>query len=1068
MKIPDIMKKDKENILKDIAAKAPYYTPEWKYGIEGEFGTAFSKIFAHLYEIIINRLNLTPLKHSIAFLETLGVSLLPPGQSRTPLTFSLSQGTGDNILIPSGTKVSAQDQEGKPIYFETEKSIYATPSKLLNVLSINSNSDEIFNHAVAINGIRSSKLFSGLNLQKHALYIGDCNVFNIKKATIIVTIKGVHLKMLSLLSDNNVSWQYCTERISVKNGKEEQIILWKDFDKTEIDKNSGNILLYKSSCERIPEINLFNIKTRWIRCINKNLSINLLNKIKIDEIRIRSFNAYEKSIDIKKILGVGDEFYEKLAGEKAATKIDTVNKLLRYSSEEISEILKCSRYRAENILEAARKEIYDKKGEIKIIEEAGIIPDMAFWNDVPLDLSGKIYPFGEKPRLYSNFYIASEEVFSKKGYKVNILLKLIRGIPSSLKNLPKLSWEYWDGETWRLIEGINENMASSPETLPVYTVNITNEQSTAECLVSILSLPEIKKVKINGKENYWIRIRLVEGDYGCEFKISDSKEIIPCGFNPPEIYSLKLEYYKDEGSSPEHLITENNYEYKIIKKSFTPFESLPDLYPSIYFSFDKGMKKGPLGIFIDLDEKYEYPENFQPDIKWTYYSDSQGWKELDIKDGTEGFTRKGIIFFSIDEGMKPINIFGEKEKFWLKASITGDFYKTEMLPVIKGFYLNSTWASQAETVKDEIIGSGNAGLQNFRTMNSPVIDISIMVNELNNLSESEMNEFRKSGITIEEKKDVKGKTVEFWIEWKEVFDFTESGSKDRHYVIDRVTGNLWFGDGIHGMLPPSGKDNIKATYRICGGKKGNIRAGEINKLHSSVASVDKVFNPIDSEGGDNSEGIDSLLIRAPNILKNRRRATAIDDFIYIVKESSRDISKVKILPNLNSENKYETGWVTVVIVPYSIDNRPFPTPSLCKKVKDYLLEYSSNVASLRVIPPLYIKADTYAEIYAKNIEAVAEIENEAKKIISDFLHPLKGGSSSAGWNFGEIPCLSDLYALLEKIKDVDYIRTLSIILYSEEGIKIGDIRDLNTDVKIPDYALIYGGKQKIKVRSKNC
>ncbi len=1067
MNIPDIVKKDKEIILKEITGKIPYYTPEWTYGIEGEFGTALSKIFMHLYEIIANRLNLAPYRHSIAFLETFGVSLLPPKPSRTPLTFLLSQGTIDNILIPSGTQASAQDKNGKPIYFETETSILATPSKLLNVFSANRNSDEIFNHAISINGVKSSKLFNGLNLQKHILYIGSINVFNIKKATLIINFKNTSIKILKLLSDDNVSWQYGIERIEKKDEKEEKHILWKEFDKTEIDKTSGNILLHKDSDEEISEINLFEIKSRWIRCINKNLNINLFSKIKIGEIGIRSFNAYQTSIDIKKIHGIGDEFYEKLAGEKAAIKIDTITKLLRYSSEEVSELLGCGKYRAENILEAAKKEFYDKKGELKIIEEAGITPDMAFCNDVPVDLSGKIYPFGIKPRLYSTFYMASEEAFSKKGYKVNILLKLIRGIPSSVKNIPKLSWEYWDGETWGLIEGINENMASSPGAFYSTIVNI--ETKAQECLISILNLPKIQKVKINGKENYWIRVRLVEGDYGCEFKISNSKEIIPSEFNPPQIHSIKLEYFNDEENSPDYLIVENNCEQKSIKESFTPFKPLFDLYPSVYFSFDKKLKKGPLSIFIDIDEKFEYPEDFLPDVRWSYYSEPQGWKELDIKDETKGFTKKGILFFSIDEEMKPASFFGENEKFWLKASITGDFYETEMLPTIKGFYLNSVWASQVQTIKDEIIGSGSdVALQLFKVMNSPVIDISIMVNEINIHSESEMNTLRKSGVTIEEKKDIKGKIIEFWVEWKEVIDFTGSGSKDRHYVIDRLTGIIWFGDEVHGMLPPSGKDNIKVNYRTGGGEKGNLKSGEINKLQSSVASIDKVFNPIAAEGGTDSEDVDSLLKRAPNILKNRGRATALDDFIYIVKESSRDIAKVKILPNLNDKNEYETGWVTVVILPFSTENKPFPTPSLCKKVKEYLLERSSNVASVRVIPPLYIKADTYIEIYSKNIEDAAEIENDARKIISDFFHPLKGGFEFKGWQFGEIPCLSDLYAMLGKIKDVDYIKTLTMTLYSEKGIKIVDITDLNINVKIPDYALIYGGEHKIKVRSKSC
>ena len=1056
MDIPKVIKKDNELILKDIESKALYYTPEWKYGTDGEFGTALSKIFAHLLETIIKRLNQAPYKHFITFLEMLNTSPLPPKPGQAPLTFFLSKGTTENVFIPSSTQASAQDEDGEPVYFETEKSIVATPSKLLNVYSVNRISDEIYCHSASIDGINTSKLFSGINLQKHVLYIGEKDIFNIKKARIAIKLQGQSEKILSLLSNNKlVSWQYGAE--------------WQhEFNEIEYDKNSDNILLYKNSDEHIDETMLFNIKSRWIRCIVKNLDINLFDKIKIEHLKVKVFNASEKFIDIKNICDIGDEFYEKLTGKESIVKINSVSKLLRFTPDELSELLNCEKLKAENILEAAKKEFYNRKGEIKLIEETGVIPDMAFCNDVSADLSKKIYPFGIKPQLYSTFYIASEEVFSKKGYNINILLKLIRGTPSSYKNSPKLSWEYWDGETWRLIEGMNEeNMASSPGATPVYTI-VNTIPPPEECLISISRLPELKKLKVNGKENYWIRIRLTGGDYGCEFNITTSNQIISGNYNPPEIHSIKLEYYKQEEDDPDFLILENNCEHKITKQSFIPFKALIDQNPSIYFCFDRKLKNGPIGLFINIDE-IEYPEDFLPAIKWKFYSESHGWKDLDIKDETSGFTKSGIIFFSIDEEMKPLSIFGEENKYWLKASVTGDFFKADMLPAIKGFYLNTTWSSQIKTVKDEIIGSGNTkALQHLNILNPPVIDITLMVNELNSLSESEMHSLQESGVFTEEKKDTKGKIIEFWVEWKEVSDFLNSSNKDRHYVIDRASGSIWFGDGINGMPPPYGKDNIKAIYSSGGGKKGNLKSGEINKLQSSIASVNKVCNIIASEGGIDIEDTASLFSRAPAILKNRGRVITADDYYDIIKEEIRDIAKIKILSNLNDKELFETGWVTVVIIPQSENIKPYPSPALRRKVKDYLLKHCHNIVSIRVIPPFYLKADVFGEIHAKVIEKIAETENEVKKIISNFFHPLIGAADGKGWDFGEIPCISDLYSILKKIDNVNYINNLYINLYSDKGAKIGDISDLSVPLSIPAYSLIYAGENNLTIRSKSC
>ncbi len=55
--------------------------------------------------------------------------------------------------------------------------------------------------------------------------------------------------------------------------------------------------------------------------------------------------------------------------------------------------------------------------------------------------------------------------------------------------------------------------------------------------------------------------------------------------------------------------------------------------------------------------------------------------------------------------------------------------------------------------------------------------------------------------------------------WQEVRSFSESGQDDHHYVLDRVTGEVQFGDGVHGKIPPTGS-RIVAYYRYSGGPQG--------------------------------------------------------------------------------------------------------------------------------------------------------------------------------------------------------------------------------------------------------
>ena len=59
-----------------------------------------------------------------------------------------------------------------------------------------------------------------------------------------------------------------------------------------------------------------------------------------------------------------------------------------------------------------------------------------------------------------------------------------------------------------------------------------------------------------------------------------------------------------------------------------------------------------------------------------------------------------------------------------------------------------------------------------------------------------------------------------WTTWSEVANLDDAGPSDRVYTLDREAGELAFGDGEHGALPPAGSQNVRATYRY-----GDLGAG---------------------------------------------------------------------------------------------------------------------------------------------------------------------------------------------------------------------------------------------------
>lgn len=1183
MKVPEISRLDADTTLQEIRKKAPFYLPEWKAESSEDVGLALSMIFSNMAGTISSRLNEAPDKHFLSFLEMLNFSLIPARPARAPLSFVLSEGAPGNVLVEASTRVSAKDSAGETVIFETEKNMLATPSKIVSVYSVIEKRDEIFDHSPAVNGEARTELFSGReSLQEHVLYIGDEELFNLSQGCIEIFFEGVESSFIEKLGkEENILWEYPVEITEKKNGEEKKIE-WVRFggvkavnDKITLIKLETNPLETdpaggeeaKRNLLLITKVKVNGLESRWIRCGIKASKINEFKDLRVTNIKISTSPSETpaKEDSILKVQGIGSTYYSRLAGNQAEHRIRTISELLTLNDEELASILRSSKTRAQNILEAARKRFYDKTGVGELESNntvKGINPDFLFYNDVPLDISKeKIYPFGSKPRLNDTFYIGSAEAFSKKGYKVRLEFDLESGKPSSITESPQLSWEYWDGESWSVLEIVGGGADNLSKNAECQGRNIEESiEESASSGIEIPSMPLVKPSRVNGKESCWVRVRLVGGNYGKDFEINGNN-VSNGSFCPPAIKKLKINYVSSANKQPTIILAKNNLEFRDclkdleVRKNFRPFETLPDNFPSVYFGFDRALKGGPMSLFIDIDEGFEYPESFLPDVKWQYLAEGSEirgeersgkesgeesgeesggeWKWLETLDETEGFTKKGTLQFVVPDKMRASGFFGSGKLYWIRALVTGNFFKKEIKsgqispayagflkkerpdmyrlldsrnavlsetgskgaiaektipgterteeckkafeifnidfqpetarelpPKVLGFYLNSVWAVQASTTYNEIIGSSNGEPdQEFSLIHRPVLEEEVWVNEYGSISEEERKSFPKGLQEIEN--DNEGNLKKFWVRWSRIDDFLESNETDRHYTLDRTGGKVRFGNKVEGRIPPAGFENIKATYRSGGGKAGNLEAMKISKLMRSIAFVDKVYNPAASGGGDDPEQTDTLMERAPAALKHRNRAMAVSDYEWLVREASGKVARVKVLPNFNSEGKFSTGWVTVVIVPEETGAKPLPSSELKRSVKRYLEARCPPVLSLKVIPPFYVRVDVLAEIRTRYIDAIPVIEKTAMVKIADFLHPLTGYEDGKGWDFGNAPCISDIYSILEGIEAVDYVANVEIRYFEDS--KVLTLTDTSV-IKLPEYALPYSGEHSITVK----
>lgn len=173
-------------------------------------------------------------------------------------------------------------------------------------------------------------------------------------------------------------------------------------------------------------------------------------------------------------------------------------------------------------------------------------------------------------------------------------------------------------------------------------------------------------------------------------------------------------------------------------------------------------------------------------------------------------------------------------------------------------------ASQGETVKDEVLGSGDgAAWQTHTLRKSPLTYVQAPAQA-------------SEAAVVSTLQVIVGGVM-----WSERPNLLDAGPADRVYFTQEDAAgktSVTFGDGTSGARPPTGKDNIHASYRKGLGQAGNVDTGAIAQMVDSVPGIQSVTNPEPAAGGADRESEDQIRANAPTHLRTFNRAVAIDDF----------------------------------------------------------------------------------------------------------------------------------------------------------------------------------------------
>ncbi len=378
---------------------------------------------------------------------------------------------------------------------------------------------------------------------------------------------------------------------------------------------------------------------------------------------------------------------------------------------------------------------------------------------------------------------------------------------------------------------------------------------------------------------------------------------------------------------------------------------------------------------------------------------------------------------------------------WIRVRLKEDGAPPKSL--IHGIHLNATWAAQVQSLNDEMLGSGTGQKnQPLFFSQAPVLPGErIEVRELEG-ARAEVEQpilqaqLLKLGLTEDDIRSVvdprSGAVTEVWVRWQFRPHLFYSGPDDRHYMLERTGGRLIFGDGQHGRIPTVGANNILVRrYQTGGGLVGNVPANAIDQLLGVAPFVQGVTNPVAAEGGADAETVTNVRTRGPHTLRHRGRSLSTADYEALAQAASPGVAIARALPATAPNGRPAPGWITLIIVPHSLEPEPQPSVELRRQVHDYLAERapsSMDPGRIAVVGPTYLPIGIEAFIASHDVNEAGTVEERVQLALQRFLHPLTGGPEGLGWPFGRNVYLSDAAALLESVNGVDYVRELNLLL----------------------------------------
>ena len=461
-----------------------------------------------------------------------------------------------------------------------------------------------------------------------------------------------------------------------------------------------------------------------------------------------------------------------------------------------------------------------------------------------------------------------------------------------------------------------------------------------------------------------------------------------------------------------------------------PFGNPPAVGDGLYVGFDEPV--GRLLMQIDVDASPARGAGVNPEdppLRWEVSQGDNAWEEaIVLEDLTGGFNYgAGTVELQLPP-RSAVQPLGGHRMHWLRCRIDDktrhggaattysqapEIYSLKAAPI--GALLPALHAAQEE---NEILGvsDGTPG-QTFPLRFNPVLK-------------------PMTGETLEVQDPESGD----WAAWELRPDFVTSTEFDRHYILNPVAGEVEFGPAIretdggwtqYGAIAPKGALLRFTRYRHGGGRGGNVAAGAISVLRSTLPGVDTVTNPEPANGGVDPEALEHARQRAAMEIRTRYRAVTAEDFEFLAGEASPRVARAVCVPP-----QVTGGPVALHLVPrlFPADRQLTfaelqPDEYLLKEVSEYLDERRLIGTTVQLLPCSYRGLSVIVNLQASPLADTARVEEDVAHALYTYINPLVGGNATGpgqGWDFGRALNQGELYGVVHAVDGVEFVKILRI------------------------------------------